>query len=75
MTARERALWTFGEGDDLLDAQDREGVIEAGATDLGGVTAAPDCLAQCPAYLHALRALDDGQDSPPRPTNAAVDSS
>ena len=41
MTARERALWTFGEGDDLLDAQDREGVIEAGAPDLSRVTAAP----------------------------------
>src|SRR5215213_8263205 len=57
----------LSERDDLLNAQDREGVIESGAADLGGIPAAPDFLAQRPAYLHALRAFDDdpGRTAPP----------
>ena len=54
----------LGVGDDPLDTRDREGVVEAGAPDLGGVPAAPDFPAQRPAYLHALRALDDGPGRP-----------
>jgi hypothetical protein len=71
MTARERALWTFGEGDDLLDAQDREGVIEAGAPDLSRVTAAPGRPPKRPADLRALGTLQDGLGHPASPDGRA----
>src|SRR5215203_6942661 len=61
----------LGEGDDFLNAWDREGVIEAGAADLGGVPAAPDFLAQRPAYLPALRVLYDGPGRPAPPDERA----
>src|SRR5215212_2371827 len=46
-------------------------MIESGAADLGGVPAAPDFLAQRPAYLHALRVLYDGPGRPTPPDERA----
>ena len=56
----------LGEGDDLFDAHKGKGEIQTGAPDLGRVTAAPGLLAQRPADLHALGALDDGYGQPAR---------
>ena len=61
----------LGEGDDVLHAQDRESVVETGASDLGRVTAPPNRPPKRPADLRALGAFDEGPGRPATPEEHA----